>query len=178
MKRAALVCVLALAGCGGGDKPAGPLPDAGAKLALTSPAFGDGATLPARFTCSGDGASPPLAWSDVPKDARELTLVVEDPDAGNFVHWTVLRIPPATHAVAAGEVPAGGVETENSFGKHGWGAPCPPKGDAPHRYVFALYASRDALGLDQGATPDEVRDKLAKLAIARGVVTARYGRTG
>jgi Raf kinase inhibitor-like YbhB/YbcL family protein len=178
MKRAAVLCALALAGCGGGEKPAGPLPDTSAKITLTSPAFEDGGTLPTKFTCSSDGASPPLAWSHVPDDARELTLVVEDPDADNFVHWTVLRIPPETTSADENAAPRGGVETDNSFGKHGWGAPCPPKGDAPHRYVFALYADREPLGLGGGATPDEVRQKLAKLAIARGVLTARYGRTG
>jgi Raf kinase inhibitor-like YbhB/YbcL family protein len=176
MKRAVLLCALVLAGCGGGEKPSGPLPATSAGIALTSPAFRDGATLPTRFTCSGDGASPPLAWSRVPPDARELALVVEDPDAGNFVHWTVLGIPTSTTSAAQGAAPRGGVETDNSFGKHGWGAPCPPKGDAPHRYVFALYATREALGLDRSATPDQVRDKLGKLAIARGVLTARYGR--
>lgn len=170
MRRAALLCALALAGCGGGDKPSGPLPDAAAKLSLTSPAFHDGGTLPTRFTCSGEGTAPPLAWSGVPKAARELTLVVEDPDAGDFIHWTVLRMPPAARSVQ------GGIETKNSFGKRGWGAACPPKGDAPHRYVFALYATKAPLGLGQDATPDQVRSKLAELAIARGVLTARYGR--
>jgi Raf kinase inhibitor-like YbhB/YbcL family protein len=170
MRRVALLCALALAGCGGGEKPSGPLPEAGAKLSLTSSAFTDGGTIPTRFTCSGAGAAPPLAWSGVPQAARELTLVVEDPDAGNFVHWTVLGIPATARSVR------GGVETKNSFGKRGWGAPCPPKGDAPHRYVFALYADRAPLGLGENATPDQVRSKLAEQAIARGVLTGRYGR--
>ena len=174
---AAALCAL-IAGCGGAEKPAAPLPDPGAPLTLSSPVFADGATLPVRFTCSGDGVSPPLSWSDVPKGARELTLVVEDPDAGRFVHWTVLRIPATTTGVDQDAVPEGGVETENSFGDRGWGAPCPPKGDPPHRYTFALYASREPLGLGADATPDAVRAKLAKLAIARGVITGRFGRTG
>lgn len=170
MRRAVLLLALALAGCGGGEKPSGPLPGSSATIALRSPAFADGASIPTRFTCSGEGAPPPLRWSGVPRAARELTLVVEDPDAGNFVHWTVLRMPPTARTVT------GGVETENSFGRTGWGAPCPPKGDAPHRYVFALYATRAPLGLGADAKPDEVRETLAKLAIARGTLTGRYGR--
>ena len=36
------------------------------------------------------------------------------------------------------------------FGKPGYGGPCPPEGDHPHRYVFTVHA----LGVD--ALPVEV----------------------
>jgi Raf kinase inhibitor-like YbhB/YbcL family protein len=73
-------------------------------------------------------------------------------------------------------VPRGAVETDNSFGKRGWGAPCPPKGDKSHRYVFALYATDAPLSLDEHSSPDEVRQALADHGLARGVLTARYRR--
>jgi hypothetical protein len=165
-----------LAGCGGGDKPSQELPTAPAAVRLTSPAFRDGATIPTRFTCSGAGGSPPLAIAGVPHAARELALVVEDPDAGRFVHWTVLGIAPDTTAIRAGAAPPGSVETENSFGDRGWGAPCPPEGDDPHRYVFALYALRSKLGLGEDASPDDVSSALAGRALARGTLTGRFGR--
>jgi Raf kinase inhibitor-like YbhB/YbcL family protein len=92
------------------------------------------------------------------------------------VHWTVLRIAPADTRFDEGSVPHGAVETENGFGDHGWGAPCPPEGDDPHRYVFALYATDARLGLDAQASPDEVRRQLARHGVARGVLTARFGR--
>ena len=68
------------------------------------------------------------------------------------------------------------MQTENGFGDRGWGGPCPPEGDAPHRYTFALYALSAPLGLDASASPDDVRSALAGKALARGVLTARYGR--
>jgi Raf kinase inhibitor-like YbhB/YbcL family protein len=176
IRRCALVALVVLAGCGGGEKPSGPLPGAGAKLDVRSPAFPDGATIPRRFTCDGAGVSPPLSWSGVPRGARSLALVVEDEDAGRFVHWTVLDIAGSAHGLAQGRVPAGAVQTDNSFGRRGWGGPCPPKGDAPHHYVFALYATRAPLGLGEGASPDDVRAALAKAAIARGVLTGLYAR--
>jgi Raf kinase inhibitor-like YbhB/YbcL family protein len=165
-----------LAGCGGGEKAGEPLPPAAAALRLASPAFPAGGRIPERFTCDGEDVSPPLAWTGPPAKARELALVVEDPDADRFVHWTVLRMPPRTRGLAEGRTPPGAIETENSFGKRGWGGPCPPEGDDPHRYVFALYASRRPLGLGGDATPDEVRDALAADALARGTLTGRFGR--
>ena len=171
-----LAVVLLLSACGGGEKAGEPLPEAGGALTLGSPVLSDGGTIPKRFTCDGEGISPPLSWSGVPHGARELSLVVEDPDADRFVHWTVLRIAAAQTGFEEGRVPRGAIETDNSFGDHGWGPPCPPEGDAPHRYVFALYATHAALGLDERSSPDEVRRQLAQHAMARGVLTARFGR--
>jgi Raf kinase inhibitor-like YbhB/YbcL family protein len=165
-----------LIGCGGGDKPSEPLPEAAGSISLSSPAFRDGGTIPERFTCSGAGMSPPLRWSGVPGGARELALVVEDPDADSFVHWTVLAIPAGVDRLAEGRPPAGAVETENGFGDSGWGGPCPPEGDEPHRYVFALYATDAPLGLDKSASPDDVHSALAEHALARGTLTGRFGR--
>jgi Raf kinase inhibitor-like YbhB/YbcL family protein len=173
----ALLLLAALpVGCGGGDKPSEPLPEADNSITVTSPAFRDGGSIPKRFSCDGDDRSPELRWSGVPVGARELTLVVEDPDADRFVHWTVLSIPADADGIEEGRVPAGAIETENSFGKRGWGGPCPPEGDDPHRYVFALYASDDPLPLDRNSSPDDVRAALADHAIARGTLTGRFGR--
>ena len=174
----ALLLLAALpAGCGGGgDKPSEPLPEAKSSITVTSPAFRDGGTIPKRVTCDGSDTSPALRWSGVPGGARELALVVEDPDAGRFLHWTVLAIAATQTGFPEDTVSPGAVETDNSFGDPGWGAPCPPEGDAPHRYVFALYAARTPLGLDEQASPDEVRARLARVALARGTLTGRYER--
>jgi Raf kinase inhibitor-like YbhB/YbcL family protein len=145
-------------------------------MRLASPAFDDGGTIPKRFTCSGAGVSPPLAILDPPPKARALALIVEDPDADRFVHWSLLDIPADTALIAAGEVPQGAVQTENGFGDREWGGPCPPEGDDPHRYVFAIYALDAALGLDGDASADDVREAIADHALARGTLTGRFGR--
>jgi Raf kinase inhibitor-like YbhB/YbcL family protein len=161
-----------LAGCGG-NNPSKELPDAAGSIRLTSQAFDDGATIPKRFSCSGEDVSPPLTIRDLPQDTRELALVVEDPNADRFVHWSVVGIPPDTAAIATGTVPPGAVQTENGFGDRRWGGPCPPEDDEPHRYVFALDAQ---LGLGGDASADEVRDALADHALARGTLTGLFGR--
>jgi Raf kinase inhibitor-like YbhB/YbcL family protein len=171
-----LVGLAVASGCGGGGGGGGgPLPDVAGKLGITSPAFEDAGTIPARYTCSGAGAAPPLRFSRVPAKARELALVVEDTDADHFLHWTVLGIPPRTRGLA-GKAPAGTVETANGFGDHGWGAPCPPEGDDPHRYLFELYALDAPLGLDDNASGGDVRDAIADHALAAGTLIGRFGR--
>jgi Raf kinase inhibitor-like YbhB/YbcL family protein len=163
------------AGCGG-DHPSKELPRAAASIRLTSPAFDDGATIPKRFTCSGEDVSPPLRIGELPGDTRELALVVEDPDADRFVHWSVVGIPPDTAVIGAGGMPARAVQTENGFGDRDWGGPCPPEGDEPHRYTFAVYALDATLALGPDASADDVRDAIDRHALARGTLTGTFGR--
>jgi Raf kinase inhibitor-like YbhB/YbcL family protein len=153
-------------GCGGGGGSGEPLPDAPAKMSISSPAFANRGTIPTRYTCSGAGEAPPLKFSGAPAGTRELALVVEDADADWFVHWTVLGIPRGTRSLE-GRAPAGAVETENDFGDKGWGAPCPPEGDKPHRYFFAVYA------LDAKV---DSRDAIGEHALASGTLVGRFGR--
>jgi Raf kinase inhibitor-like YbhB/YbcL family protein len=144
-------------------------------IGLTSPAFHNRGMIPKRFTCSGEDVSPPLRWTGV-GNVPELTLLVEDIDADRFVHWMVLGIPQDVDHFATGETPSRTTEAENSFGAHGWDGPCPPEGDPPHRYVFALYATDAPLGLDAKALPDEVHAALATHAVAAGKLFGRFGR--
>jgi Raf kinase inhibitor-like YbhB/YbcL family protein len=111
-------------------------------LEIRSSVLAEGDTVPVRFTCDGDGVSPPLSWSGVPEESAELRISVRDPDAprGTFTHWLVNGIDPSSLGVDEGAVPAGGTEETNSFGEKGYGGPCPPRGGSPHRYVFTVEA--------------------------------------
>jgi Raf kinase inhibitor-like YbhB/YbcL family protein len=176
-RAAAALAAVALVGCGD-DTVEGPTPAAPERIRVSSPAFQAGGPIPRRFTCDGEDVSPPLAWSRVPEATRALALLVEDPDApdGTFVHWTLYDIPARIEALAQDRVPPDAREGENSFGDHGYGGPCPPEGDAPHRYQFVLYALRSKLGLDAGESAEDVRAAVAERALARGRLTARFGR--
>jgi phosphatidylethanolamine-binding protein (PEBP) family uncharacterized protein len=69
-----------------------------------------------------------------------------------------------------------GTEGRNTFGKRGYGPACPPRGDAPHHYVFDVYALKQRTGLPPGAAPDRVRAAVVRLAITRGELVATYRR--
>jgi hypothetical protein len=114
---------------------------------LTSSAFGNNQSIPAKYTCTGENVSPPLEWRGVPANATTLELTVDDPDApgGHFTHWQVTQIPATTSSIPEGG--HAGVEGTNGFGKQGYGGPCPPSGE--HRYVFKLKAL-DAGGREVG----------------------------
>ncbi len=154
--------------------------DAPDTIEVTSDAFGADDTIPERFTCDGDDVSPPLSWSNVPEDAEELVLVVEDLDAprGTFVHWAVAGIEPADGEVAEGQVPQGGVEATNDFEELGYRGPCPPPGEQAHEYVFAVYALSEASGFSEGESAEGLRDSIADITVASGRLSATYEREG
>ncbi|OLB77662.1 MAG: hypothetical protein AUI14_15445 [Actinobacteria bacterium 13_2_20CM_2_71_6] len=58
-------------------------------LTVKSDAFADGKPIPEQFTCKGDGDPPPLTWSGTVAGAKNLAVVVNDPDApnGGYLHW-------------------------------------------------------------------------------------------
>lgn len=179
---AVLVAALLVAACAapGPDETRPEMePDVPDTIEVTSDAFQDGGTIPARFTCDGEDLSPPLTWSNVPDDTEEIAVVVEDPDApqGTFVHWVVAGIDPMTVGLEVGEVPTGAVEGTNDFEETGYRGPCPPEGDDPHRYRFVVHALGESFDLE-GAAADGLREAMAERTIATGTLTAEYGRAG
>jgi Raf kinase inhibitor-like YbhB/YbcL family protein len=143
-------------------------------MQLTSSAFDDGGRIPARATCDGENLSPPLAWSEVPDGAAAFVLLVEDPDAGGFIHWQLTDIPGDARELPEGAGDAIGMPGRNDFGLTGWGGPCPPSGE--HRYVFTLYALSEPVQIDADATADQVREAIAPRQIGQGRLTGMYSR--
>jgi len=168
---AALVSILALAGCIG---QADTTPEEGITMRLTSPAFDDGASIPPRHTCDGEDISPPLAWDDVPDGSAAFVLVVDDPDAGGFIHWQLTDIPGDARELPEGGGDAVGMPGRNDFGRTGWGGPCPPSGE--HHYVFRLYALSEPVQVDADADAKAVREAIAHRLLGEGRLTGVYAR--
>ncbi len=123
-------------------------------LVITSPAFMNGGSIPARYTCDAADLSPELRWAGEPPKAKSFSLIVDDPDAPDprapqttWVHWVVYDIPADVHALpedaATHGLPSGSKQGLNDWKRTGYGGPCPPIGR--HRYFFKLYALDAAL---------------------------------
>ncbi|MGY2876835.1 Raf kinase inhibitor-like YbhB/YbcL family protein [Marmoricola sp. URHA0025 HA25] len=178
------VAAVLVGGCGDHAEHASARdPGPPATLRVSSPAFDDGKTIPAEYTCHGDGTSPPLAWSGLGEDIGSLALVVDDPDArdGGYVHWVVLGLPIGDGGLQAGSLPGGATQVDGSGG-HGWKPPCPPSGT--HHYRFTVYAFRSETGFFLGDDEplNEVLATIADRAVAwgrlTGTVTASGGDSG
>lgn len=144
------------------------------------------------FGCTGGNVSPALQWSNVPTGTQSLALQVYDPDApsgSGFWHWAVYNMPPTTTGLVqgAGNNPAtlptgafGGntdfLDTGATGGNGNYGGPCPPAGDAPHRYVFTLFAVGVPDLQVAGGVPKTGTAGLYGFVLNKGIGTALIGK--
>ena len=162
--------------------PAQAAARAAAGFRIESAAFTQGATIPKRYTCSGENISPALIWTQPPAGTRSLALIVEDPDApaGTWTHWVVYNLPARTRALEphrpkGGNLPGGGLQGITSFGSAGYGGPCPPPGPA-HRYFFRLYALDTMLSLKPAAAKQDVLRAMKGHILAKAELMGRFKR--
>ena len=151
-------------------------------IQLSTSAFTEGSSIPAKYTCDGDDISPPLKWSGVPQGAKSIALICDDPDApvGIWVHWvlynvssTVAELP---EGVPTSEVISGGARQGiNDFKRIGYGGPCPPRGN-PHRYYFKLYVLDIELSLKPRAAKKDVVSAMQGHILAEGQLMGTYKR--
>ncbi len=144
------------------------------------------------FGCAGQNISPQLVWSNVPVGTKSLSLQVHDPDAptgSGFWHWAVYDMPATTTGLAQGAgnsastLPPGSYggntdffDTGTTGGNGNYGGPCPPAGDAPHRYNFTLYAlSVDSVAA-AGGIPKTGTAGLHSFVMNKGVGAALLGK--
>ena len=151
---------------------------------LTSPAFADGAPIPAQYRgrVFGQDLSPALEWTAPPVAAEELVLIVEDPDAP--------RAEPALHTIARGidptlgGLPEGGLARKGaapgiaygrgSLGSRGWHGPMPVPSHGPHAYVFQLFAVDRRLDLPASFGLEDVVRAMSGHVIARARLDGTY----
>jgi len=159
---------------------------------LTSPQIAEGGVIAMEqvfggFGCTGKNISPQLDWSGAPQGAKSFALSVYDPDAptgSGWWHWVMFNIPASVSGlpkdagnVKAGLAPEGAVQSRTDFGETGYGGPCPPEGDKPHRYIFTLHALKLArLPLDRDAPAAMVGFYVNANSLGKASLTARFSR--
>ena len=136
--------------------------------------------------CSGENVSPALEWSGAPAATKSFAVTLYDPDAptgSGWWHWVMYDIPASVSRLPAGAGDPGrqwmpGVSHGvTDFGKPGYGGPCPPAGDAPHRYLFTVHAlDVEKLEVPEGSTAAFIGFNIHAHLLGRASLSARYGR--
>lgn len=162
-------------------------PRSSTSLTVGSTSIKEGGTIDAKYVftgCGGKNASPQLSWRGAPKEAKSFAVTCFDPDAptgSGYWHWLVCDIPASVTSVEEGaggsSSPAGGKSGYSDFGLNKYGGPCPPKGDAPHRYIFTVYALDvpKLEGVNEKTTGATFVFHMRGHVLAAGSITAKFG---
>jgi hypothetical protein len=140
----------------------------------------EGGPIPVDHTCSGDGVSPPLVWTDAPAETQSFALVVTDLDAlgptgAPLVHWVVANVDAAVTSFPTGDAAAGVIEGVNDLGRAdvpivGWSPPCPPLGET-HTYAFTVHAVSQRLDLLDGSPATDLMRAIELSSLSSFTVT-------
>lgn len=163
-------------------------------FAVTSQSFKDGDYLGKDhilsadfgFGCAGGNHSPHLKWSNPPAGTKSFAVTCYDPDAptgSGFWHWVVVNIPATATELAldAGSaksdlLPKGALQTRTDFGTPGYGGPCPPEGDHPHRYLFTVHAVGSELNVTADTSAAVIGFQLHFNTLAKAAIMGLFKR--
>lgn len=155
-------------------------------IRVESPGFKPNEPIPRKYTGDGEDVSPEIRWSGIPKDARQLALICDDPDAPSpqpWVHWVIYQIPVGSTGLAENtprkeklETPIDAVQGKNSWGAVGYRGPAPPQGHGVHHYHFRIYALDKPLTLGPGKTKSELLAAMKGHILAEGELVGTYQR--
>jgi Raf kinase inhibitor-like YbhB/YbcL family protein len=157
-------------------------------IEVTSTAFAQGKPIPTKYTGEGDDVSPPISWSGLPEDTRELVLICDDPDAPTaepWVHWVIYKIPTTLTGLPEGierkprlrQFP-GVLQGQNSWPGQsvGYRGPMPPPGHGTHRYYFRLYALEAVLTVSAGIEKKALLEEIKGHILDEGFLMGTYQR--
>jgi len=169
-----------LASCAGETAaPAAPR-EVSMSLSISSTAFASDQPIPAKYSCLGEGISPPLAWSDAPPGTKSYALIMDDPDApmGTYVHWVIYNMPVSSTGLPESvskdpKLADGSAQGPNSTGHAGYTGPCPPSGT--HRYFFKLYAL-DTMLEASGAGKEELLNAMQGHILGQGELMGTFSK--
>lgn len=167
------------------------VPPLAAKLTLRSPAFRDGAMIPAPYTRDTNlPVSPGLVWSDPPAGVASYAIVVTDISSFNpkrthegILHWMLFNIP-GTAAAIPENLPAlqvlkdGTVQGRNFRQNVGYLPVGAPTSGPPHHYAFELYALDTLLDLGPEAKRGELMAAMQGHVIGKAAMFGRFRMSG
>jgi Raf kinase inhibitor-like YbhB/YbcL family protein len=153
-----------------------PISATATPFTLSSSSFGEGQTIPVDYTCKGTDISPALTWTEPPAGTQSFVIIMDDPGA-SWTHWTLFNIPASTRNLKEAlptdsELSDGSVQGKTSFGRSGYGGPCPPSGI--HNYFFKLYALDTTLSLQAKGFSFEIIDAMEGHILATAELTGTF----
>ena len=153
-------------------------------ITVKSSTFSNMGGLPLKATAYDKNVSPDLRWAGVPRNAKSIVLMMEDPDSLSpkpFPHWLVANISPRATRLKSGlpnseRLSQGAFQGSNATSSTGYFGPKPPADGIAHRYTFQVFALNQRLNLPSGYNRQALIDAMKGKVLAKGRIVGMYKR--
>ncbi len=150
-------------------EPMGPM-----RLTVTSTAFEPYNVIPAKYTCEGQGVTPPLTVRNMPPGTKSLALILHDyhatPDGGE-TYWMIWNLD------TVGNIPENfrsDYMSVNKANEYGYTPICAKAGN--HKYHFIVYALDSRLLLGKKSTKQNMEKVMRGHVLAKGDLVGIYNK--
>ncbi len=149
-------------------------PTSGNKLTITSTAFANNGVIPVKYTCDGEGFTPPLNFGTVPPGTKSYALIVHDYNAypnHGFTYWIIWNLD------SVGFIPENfrsSHESMNAAKQYGYTPICSKSGD--HKYHFIVYALDTRMILGKNTTKAMIENTMKNHILGKGELIGVYNR--
>ncbi len=157
-----------------------PAQAATSAFTVTIPAAAQG-TLPAAFTCDGQGLSPAVRWSGAPKATKGFAIVMDHVAPEGGYHWYLLDwgIPAKTQFMKSGSTSTGYLGGNSVNQDIGYAPPC-SQGPGTKAYTITVYALSGTPKLPKKSTSSVTRDQvisaISGITLSKAVLNVTYSR--
>jgi len=144
------------------------------KLTITSTAFANNSVIPVKYTCDGEGVTPPLNFGAVPPGTKSYALIVHDYNAyptHGFTYWIIWNLD------SVGFIPENfrsSHESMNAAKQYGYTPICSKSGD--HKYHFIVYALDTRMILGRNTTKGMIESVMKNHILGKGELVGVYNR--
>ncbi|MCK5054887.1 MAG: YbhB/YbcL family Raf kinase inhibitor-like protein [Anaerolineales bacterium] len=148
---------------------------------LRSPSFSSGSEFPVKYTCDGEGVSPPLYWDTPPNGTQSYAIILSNPDStsgSGWAYWVLFNIPADLRELPEAVPPEPELDDGTQHGRNSemwlrYTGPCPP---FTQRCLFRLYALDTMLDLEPGVSKEELLQAMQGHILAQGDLMTKYKR--
>jgi|GEM_PF-3104541 len=144
-------------------------------MIISSTAFTNGGSLPAKYSCRGSQVHPPLKITNIPPNTSSLALIMFDAmgtSHGSTTNWIMWNLD------TTGQVPENMVtdyESENPLDKqYGYEGVCPQYGT--HTYHIRVYALDTKLRLNKHTTKARFESAIQGHVLSKGELLCKYNK--
>jgi Raf kinase inhibitor-like YbhB/YbcL family protein len=144
-------------------------------MVITSSAFTNNGLLPAKYTCMGQAASPPLNITNIPEGAASLAIIMFDPHATatkSRTNWLIWNVD------TDGRIPenfATDYQSDNAVNHdYGYAGACPISGT--HYYHIRAYALDAKLRMDKHATRAVFENVIKDHVLSKGEIVVQSNK--